>query len=53
MSASDLISKEPALMVEEDCGAAFLPDDCQLDAHLAVDIILKVLYYYCANDLNL
>lgn len=42
LSASDLLLKEPALLVERDSGAAFLPDDCQLDARRAVDVILKV-----------
>ncbi|XP_024020845.1 uncharacterized protein LOC21390844 isoform X2 [Morus notabilis] len=41
LSASDLLLKEPALMVEKDSGAAFVPDDCQLDARRAIDVILK------------
>lgn len=43
LSASELLLKEPALMVEKDSGAAFLPDDCQLDAQRAVEFILKVV----------
>lgn len=45
LSATDLLSKEPALMVDKDSGAAFLPDDCQLDARRTVDIILKVFFW--------
>ncbi|KAL5562221.1 hypothetical protein UlMin_031968 [Ulmus minor] len=41
LSASDLHVKEPALIVENDSGAAFLPDDFKLDAQLTVDFILK------------
>ena len=43
LSPADLISKEPALMVQEDFGgAAFFPDDCQIDARRAVDVVLEV-----------
>lgn len=42
LSSSDLRMKEPAVMVEKEGGAAFLPDDCQLDAHRAVAFIRKV-----------
>lgn len=53
LSASELLLKEPALMVEKDSGAAFLPDDCQLDAQRAVEFILKVVsllpsFHYCS-----
>ncbi|KAJ4830452.1 hypothetical protein Tsubulata_036361 [Turnera subulata] len=41
LSSHDLPLKEPALDVGEDGGAAFLPDDCQLDAHRTVAFILK------------
>ena len=44
LSASDLISQEPALMVENDSGASFLPDDCQLDAQRVVDLVRKVFF---------
>ena len=42
LSSHDLRKKEPALVVGEDGGAAFLPDDCQLDAHRTVAYIEKV-----------
>ncbi|KAK4268159.1 hypothetical protein QN277_024848 [Acacia crassicarpa] len=41
LCSSDLFNKEPALLVDEDSGAAFLPDDCQLDAHRTVAYIEK------------
>lgn len=43
LCSSDLFNKEPALSVDEDSGAAFLPDDCQLDAHRTVAYIEKVV----------
>ncbi|XP_052170532.1 uncharacterized protein LOC127786865 [Diospyros lotus] len=42
LHSSDLLSKEPALMVAGEGGAAFLPDDCQLDAHRTVAFVEKV-----------
>ncbi|KAK9281948.1 hypothetical protein L1049_004857 [Liquidambar formosana] len=41
LSSSDLLLEEPALMVGDEGGAAFLPDDCQLDAHRTVAFIEK------------
>lgn len=43
LSSSDLLSKEPELFVGNDGGAAFFPDDCQLDAHRTVSYIEKVI----------
>lgn len=42
LSGTDLLSEEPAMMVGNESGAAFLPDDSQLDAHLTVSYIEKV-----------
>lgn len=42
MSSDELLLKEPAVLVDDDSGAAFLPDDSQLDAHRAVAYIEKV-----------
>ncbi|KAM5562921.1 hypothetical protein ABKV19_017884 [Rosa sericea] len=41
LSATDLRIKEPELRVDKDTGAAFLPDDSQLDAHRAVEFLEK------------
>ncbi|ESQ32469.1 hypothetical protein EUTSA_v10004189mg [Eutrema salsugineum] len=41
LSGPDLFLKEPAVLVDDDTGAAFLPDDSQLDAHRAVSYIEK------------
>ncbi|KAL2238486.1 uncharacterized protein LOC105163778 isoform X2 [Sesamum indicum] len=41
LSRDDLLSEEPALKLGEECGAAFMPDDCQLDARCAVAFIEK------------
>lgn len=41
LSSYDLLLEEPALMVGEEGGAAFLPDDCQLDAQCTVAFIEK------------
>lgn len=41
LCSSDLLLKEPAVMVEKEGGAAFLPDDCQLDARRTVAFIRK------------
>lgn len=43
LCGSDLFNEEPALLVDEDSGAAFLPNDCQLDAHRTVEYIEKVI----------
>lgn len=43
LSHGDLLLKEPALMIGKEGGAAFLPDDCQIDAQRAVSFIEKVL----------
>ncbi|XP_068666283.1 uncharacterized protein [Aristolochia californica] len=39
LSSNDLHLKEPELEVSKESGAAFLPDDCQLDAHHTVAFI--------------
>ena len=44
LCSSDLFNKEPSLLVDEDSGAAFVPDDCQLDAHRTVAYIEKVTF---------
>ena len=49
LSSKDLLLKEPALVVGEDSGAAFLPDDCQLDATRTVAYLEKVLFIYLYN----
>ncbi|XP_022143543.1 uncharacterized protein LOC111013420 isoform X2 [Momordica charantia] len=41
LSGVDLLSMEPALSVGDNCGAAFVPNDCQLDAHRTVAFIEK------------
>nr|VDD38876.1 unnamed protein product [Brassica oleracea] len=41
LSSGDLFLKEPAILVDDETGAAFLPDDSQLDAHRAVAYIEK------------
>lgn len=45
LSATDLRIKEPELMVDKDTGAAFLPDDSQLDARRAVEFLEKVFFF--------
>lgn len=42
LSSTDLQEVEPALVVGEEGGAAFLPDDYQLDARRSVAYIEKV-----------
>lgn len=42
LSSDDLQTEEPALDLGQECGAAFMPDDCQLDARHAVAFIEKV-----------
>ena len=44
LCSSDLSKQEPDLLVDKHSAGAFLPDDCQLDAHLTVAHIEKVLY---------
>lgn len=46
LCSSDLVKQEPDLLVDKDSAAAFLPDDYQLDAHLTVAHIEKVLYFW-------
>ncbi|OMP07927.1 FAD dependent oxidoreductase [Corchorus olitorius] len=46
LSSNELQSKEPDLFVGSDGAAAFLPDDCQLDAHRTVSYIEKVFLFY-------
>lgn len=41
LGSSDLLKREPDLLVDKDTAAAFLPDDCQLDAHRTVAYIEK------------
>ncbi|XP_022635297.1 uncharacterized protein LOC106759497 isoform X2 [Vigna radiata var. radiata] len=41
LSSSDLFKEEPDLLVDQDSAAAFLPVDCQLDAHRTVEYIEK------------
>jgi glycine/D-amino acid oxidase-like deaminating enzyme len=45
LSSAELLLKEPAILVNDNTGAAFLPDDSQLDAHRAVAYIEKVAFY--------
>ncbi|XVF21275.1 hypothetical protein REPUB_Repub12eG0076300 [Reevesia pubescens] len=42
LSSNELVSEEPAVFVGSDGGAAFVPDDCQLDARRTVSYIEKV-----------
>ncbi|KAH9616715.1 hypothetical protein KSS87_010762 [Heliosperma pusillum] len=42
LPSNDLATKEPKLEVGQESGAAFLPDDCQLDAYRTVAHIEKV-----------
>ncbi|MBA0700549.1 hypothetical protein Goari_021930, partial [Gossypium aridum] len=51
LSTDELHSKEPAIYVGTDGGAAFAPDDCQLDAHQAVSYIEKTPMIYRLTDL--
>ncbi|XP_047326963.1 glycine oxidase [Impatiens glandulifera] len=46
VSGSELHSKEPSLLVSENVGAAFVPDDYQLDARRAVAYLEKVNRQY-------
>ncbi|KAL7113672.1 hypothetical protein ACP275_04G075000 [Erythranthe tilingii] len=49
LSSDDLLAEEPALKLGEECGAAFMPDDCQLDARRAVAFIEKANRYFAAE----
>ncbi|KZV14443.1 pyruvate dehydrogenase phosphatase regulatory subunit, mitochondrial-like, partial [Dorcoceras hygrometricum] len=49
LSSDDLQLEEPALDLGQECGAAFLRDDCQLDARHAVAFIEKGNRYYAAK----
>ncbi|PQM33504.1 uncharacterized protein Pyn_05209 [Prunus yedoensis var. nudiflora] len=49
LSAIDLLVKEPELMVDKDTGAAFLPDDCQLNARRAVEFLEKGNRHYSSK----
>lgn len=49
LSSNELQMKEPALAVGKDSGAAFLRNDCQLDAHLTMSYIEKVPMYKCCH----
>ncbi|XP_054783069.1 uncharacterized protein LOC129290346 [Prosopis cineraria] len=49
LCSSDLFNKEPALLVDEDSGAAFLPDDCQLDAQRTVTYIEKANRHFASK----
>jgi hypothetical protein len=42
LCSNDLLKREPDLLVDKDTAAAFLPGDCQLDAHRTVAYIEKV-----------
>lgn len=53
LSACELLLKEPELLVGNDAGAVFLPDDCQLDAHRTVSYIEKVCYKMSSSYTNL
>ena len=52
LSSHDLHLEEPALQVGEGGGAAFLPDDCQLEAHHTVAFIEKVSLCYSVYCLS-
>lgn len=45
LSNNDLEIREPELSNNQQTGAAFLPDDCQLDAHRTVAYIEKVCVF--------
>ena len=45
LSNQDLLLKEPALVLGKEGTAAYLPDDCQLDARCAVAFLEKVLFF--------
>lgn len=45
LSSDELLEEEPSLKLGKEAGAAFMPDDCQLDARRAVEFIEKVCSY--------
>lgn len=45
LSCDELLEEEPSLKLGKEGGAAFMPDDCQLDARCAVAFIEKVRSY--------
>lgn len=49
LSCDDLLAEEPALKLGKESGAAFMPDDCQLDARRAVAFIEKANRYFAAE----
>ncbi|XP_047150793.1 glycine oxidase [Vigna umbellata] len=49
LSSNELIRKEPDLLVDKYSGAAFLPDDCQLDARRTVAYIEKTNRNFAAK----
>ncbi|XP_050205013.1 uncharacterized protein LOC126655050 [Mercurialis annua] len=49
LSGQDLHLEEPALQVGEGGGAAFFPDDCQLDAHRTVEFIEKANRHFASK----
>ncbi|KAK7293223.1 hypothetical protein RJT34_16086 [Clitoria ternatea] len=49
LCSSDLLKEEPDLLVEKDSAAAFLPDDCQLDAQRTVAYIEKANRNFASN----
>lgn len=49
ISGPDLLQEEPALMVGEDGSAAFLPDDCQIDARRTVAFIEKANRHFSSK----
>ncbi|KAJ6795310.1 Uncharacterized protein M6B38_226220 [Iris pallida] len=49
LPSTSLLSKEPALDVGMEAGAAFLPDDCQLDAFQTVAFIRKGNEHYASD----
>ncbi|XP_011628676.1 uncharacterized protein LOC18448548 isoform X1 [Amborella trichopoda] len=50
LPASDLLKKEPSLDVGSEGGAAFVLDDCQLDAQRTVEFIEKGNKSFCQHD---
>lgn len=42
LSSDELMAEEPSLNLGKEGGAAFMPDDCQIDARRAVVFIEKV-----------
>ncbi|KAI4354158.1 hypothetical protein L6164_003051 [Bauhinia variegata] len=49
LCSSDLVEEEPSLLVDKESGAAFFPDDCQLDAHHTVAFIEKANRYFASK----